>query len=101
MARLPRKASRPAPSGDLKIGDLWAIGEGLVLAGQFVPTSGKVAASEADAEGRRLGKIGRVWGGAKVVRSRPYFILLNPGDQNPRTAFDIAQRLRHRSPCDR
>jgi hypothetical protein len=82
-----------APSGDLKIGDLWAIGEGPVLAGEFVPTSGKAVAPEADAEGRPLYKIGRVWGGAKVVRTRPYFILLNPGDQNPRTAYNIAERL--------
>ena len=81
------------PSGDLKIGDLWAIGEGPVLAGQFVPTSGKSVAPETDAEGRPLYKIGRVWGGAKVVRTRPYFILLNPGDQNPRTAYNIAERM--------
>ncbi len=82
-----------APSGDLKIGDLWAIGEGPVLAGEFVPTSGKTLAPETDGEGRPLYKIGRVWGGAKVVRTRPYFILLNPGDQNPRTAYNIAERL--------
>lgn len=82
-----------APSGDLKIGDLWAIGEGPVLAGEFVPSSGKAIAPETDAEGRPLYKVGRVWGGAKVVRTRPYFILLNPGDQNPRTAYNIAERL--------
>ena len=28
-----------------------------------------------------------------MVRTRPYFILLNPGDQNPRTAYNIAERL--------
>ena len=26
-------------------------------------------------------------------RTRPYFILLNPNDQNPRTAYNIAERL--------
>ena len=82
-----------APSGDLKLGDLWAIGEGLVLAGQFVPTHGKPEALETDADGQPLFKVGRIWGGAKVTRTRPYYILLNPSDQNPRTAFNIAERL--------
>jgi HEAT repeat protein/flagellar P-ring protein FlgI len=82
-----------APSGDLKIGDLWAIGEGPILAGQFLPTNGKSPTPDTDADGRPIYKVGRIWGGAKVVRTRPYFILLNPGDQNPRTAYNIAERL--------
>jgi hypothetical protein len=88
-----RDGKPAAPSGDLKIGDLWAVGEGPVVAGQFVPQGDRADAPETDGEGRPLFKDGRVWGGARVVRTRPYFILLNPNDQNPRTAYNIAERL--------
>jgi hypothetical protein len=88
------QAGKPAaPSGDLKLGDKWVVAEGPVLAGQFVPTKGKVGQIETDADGQPLYKVGRVWGGGKVLRSREYFILLNPGDQNPRMAYNIAERL--------
>ncbi len=80
------------PSGDLKLGDKWALATGPVIAGQFVPTGGK-AAPETDAEGQPVFKIGRIWGGGQVLQSRPYFILLNPGDQNPRMAATVAERL--------
>jgi hypothetical protein len=81
------------PSGDLVLGDLWATASGPVLAGHFVPTNGKSAPVETDADGQPLFKTGRVWGGGKVTRSRPYFILLNPGDQSPRVAATVAERL--------
>lgn len=85
---------RPAsPSGDLKLGDRWAVAEGPVLAGHFVPSGAKSADIETDADGQPMFKVGRIWGGAKVTTTRPYFILLNPGDKNPRTAYTIAERL--------
>jgi hypothetical protein len=80
------------PSGDLKLGDVWAKAEGPVIAGQFVPTNGKVEI-ETDGDGQPLYKMGRIWGGGRVTRTRPYFILLNPGDQNPRMAATVAERL--------
>lgn len=85
---------KPAsPSGDLKLGDRWAVAEGPVLAGHFVPTGAKASPVETDADGQPMYKVGRIWGGAKVTIPRPYFILLNPGDKNPRTAYTIAERL--------
>lgn len=80
------------PSGDLKLGDVWAKAEGAVIAGQFVPTNGKVDI-ETDADGQPMFKVGRIWGGGRVTRTRPYFILLNPGDANPRMAATVAERL--------
>ena len=83
------------PSGDLKIGDLWAIGEGPILAGQFVPSNGKALPLETDADGQPLFKVGRIWGGAKVVRTRPYFILPEPRRPEP------AHGLQHRRAVER
>lgn len=83
---------RPGGGGDLKLGDVWAKAEGPVVAGQFVPANGKVEI-ETDANGEPMYKVGRIWGGGRVTRSRPYFILLNPGDQNPRMAATVAERL--------
>jgi flagellar basal body P-ring protein FlgI len=84
---------RPAgPSGDLKLGDVWAKAEGAVIAGQYVPDNGK-AEVEKDADGQPMFKVGRIWGGGRVTRTRPYFVLLNPGDQNPRMAAIVAERL--------
>jgi hypothetical protein len=79
--------------GDLKLGDVWAKAEGPLVAGQFVPTGGKADAPETDADGQPVFKVGRVWGGGRVTRTRPYFILLKPGDQNARMAATIAERL--------
>jgi hypothetical protein len=90
---------RPAgPSGDLKLGDVWARAEGQLIAGAFIPTEGKTsvdakAALETDADGQPVFKMGRIWGGGKIARSRPYFILMNPGDQNSRMAYNVAERL--------
>ena len=82
-----------APSGDLKLGDKWVVAEGPVLAGQFIPTRGKAAPIETDADGQPLFKLGRIWGGGKVLKSRPYYILMNPGDQSSRMTYNIAERL--------
>ena len=85
---------RPSgPSGDLKLGDVWAKAEGQLIAGAFIPTDGKAAPIETDADGQPVFKVGRIWGGGKVTRPRPYFILMNPGDQNSRMAFNVAERL--------
>jgi hypothetical protein len=84
---------RPSgPSGDLRKGDRWAVAEGPVLAGQFIPTSGK-ATIETDAEGQPLFKVGKIWGGGKVVKPRQYFVLLNSGSQSPQMAASIAERI--------
>src|SRR5581483_2665687 len=79
--------------GDLKLGDVWAKAEGPLVAGQFVPTSGKADTPETDADGQPVFKVGRVWGGGRITRTRPYYILLKPGDQNARMAATIAERL--------
>ncbi len=85
---------RPSgPSGELRKGDVWAKAEGPVLAGQFIPTNGGAAPVETDADGQPVYKVGRIWGGGRVNRTRPYYILLNPGDQNARTAAVVAERL--------
>jgi flagellar basal body P-ring protein FlgI len=81
------------PSGDLKLGDIWATASGPLVAGMFVPTSGKQVQVETDADGQPVFKVGRIWGGGKVTRNRPYFILMNPGDQNARMAAVVAERL--------
>jgi hypothetical protein len=85
---------RPAgPGGDLLLGDVWAVAGGPVLAGSYVPTNGQPARVETDADGNPLCKDGRIWGGAKVTRSRPYYVLLNPGSQSPQMAATLAERL--------
>src|SRR5262249_40956361 len=35
----------------------------------------------------------RVWGGGVVKQTRPYYFLMNPGDQNVRMAATVADRL--------
>jgi Flagellar P-ring protein len=81
------------PSGDLKLGDVWAKADGQLIAGMFIPTDGKNAEPEKDADGQPVFKVGRIWGGGKVTRSRPYYITMNPGDQNARMAYTVAERL--------
>lgn len=86
---------RPSgPSGALLKGDVWAKAEGTLLAGQFIPANGKDGDKpETDAEGQPVFKAGKIWGGGRVTRTRPYYIVLNAGDQNLRTAAIIAERL--------
>jgi hypothetical protein len=81
-----------APSGRIAKGDIWAKAEGPVLAGQFIPV-GKDAKPETDADGQPVYKAGKIWGGARVTRSRPYYILINPGSQSPQLAASLAERL--------
>ena len=84
---------RPSgPSGQLRKGDVWAKAEGPVLAGQFIPV-GNDAKPETDADGQPVYKMGKIWGGGRVTRSRPYYVLINPGSQSPQLAAAIAERL--------
>jgi hypothetical protein len=81
------------PSGDLKLGDVWAKAEGHVIAGMFIPTDGKPVEPEKDADGQPVFKLGKIWGGAVITRNRPYYLTMNPGDQNARMAYTVAERL--------
>lgn len=92
LRSLVREGRPSGPSGELRKGDVWAVAEGPVLAGQFIPAGGD-AAPETDAEGRPLYKAGKIWGGGRVLRSRPYYFLLNPGSQSPMLAAALAERL--------
>jgi hypothetical protein len=85
---------RPAgPSGDLKLGDVWARADGQLIAGAFVPADGKNPDVDKDADGQPVFKVARIWGGGKVTRTRPFYITMNPGEQNSRMAFNVAERL--------
>lgn len=81
------------PSGDLKLGDVWVKAEGELIAGVFVPKGEKSAQVETDSDGQPVCRVARVWGGGRVTRTRPFFILMNPGDQNVRMAYSVAERL--------
>ncbi len=83
------------PSGELKLGDVWAktMPEGELIAGVFVPRGERSPQVDADADGQPMCRTARVWGGGKVTRSRPFFILMNQGDQNARMAYNVAERL--------
>ncbi len=92
-----REGRRVPPSGDLKLGDVWAVASGELVTGPFVlPRRGQKVQS-GDDEGSNtdpaIVKQAWIWGGARVLRSRPYHFLLNPEDQNPRFAAVVAERL--------
>jgi Flagellar P-ring protein len=84
-----------SPSGELRKGDVWVRAEGPLLAGQFIPANASAASAgpETDADGQPLYKVAKIWGGGRVLRTRAYFTLLNPGEQNSRTAAIIAERI--------
>jgi hypothetical protein len=82
-----------APSGRLLMGSVWAKAQGPLVAGNFVPENGKPAPVSVDGDGRPVYRAGAIAGGARVVANRPYYLLLNPNDQNPRIAAAIAERL--------
>ncbi|HUR55535.1 MAG TPA: flagellar basal body P-ring protein FlgI [Gemmataceae bacterium] len=79
------------PSGNLLIGTTWAKAEGAVVAGTFV--TGKDDTRGKDAEGQPSYREGRVWGGGRITQVRPYYFLMNPGEQTIRTAANVAERL--------
>ena len=81
------------PSGNLVLGTMWAKAEGPLVAGTFVTADGKGDARGKDAEGAPTYRVGRIWGGGKVTQGRPYYFLMNPGEQSVRTAANVAERL--------
>lgn len=81
-----------AHGGRLLLGDAWARAQGPLVAGSFVPLNGK-AAQDVDADGRPSYRAGVIAGGGRVLANRPYYLLLNPGDQNSRIAAGIAERI--------
>ncbi len=81
------------PGGAFLMGSIWAKAQGPLVAGNFVPENGKLKAVDVDADGRPTCRAGVVAGGAAVNANRPYYLTLNPNDQNPRIAAAIAERL--------
>lgn len=79
--------------GQLLRGNVWAKAQGPLVAGNFVPENGKLAPANVDGEGRQLYRAGFISGGGRVNANRPYYLILNPNDQNPRIAAAIAERL--------
>jgi hypothetical protein len=83
------------PSGRLLLGSAWAKVEtpAPLVAGNFVPDTGRPVPENTDGEGRPLYRAGLVASGARATAARPYYLILNPNDQNPRIAAAIAERL--------
>lgn len=75
-----------APDGRLLLGSPLVKAEGPVVAGSFTP-----AGKAADGEG--ASNVGRIWGGGRALESRPYYLLMNPGDQSVRMAATVAERM--------
>jgi hypothetical protein len=81
------------PSGSFVMGSVWAKAQGPLVAGNFVSENGKPRPTDVDADGRPTYRAGFIAGGAMVAANRPYYLLLNPNDQNPRIAAAVAERL--------
>ena len=71
-----------APSGDLKLGDLWAVAEGPVLAGQFVPAAARCR-SRPTPMASRFTRSGAFGAAAKVVRNPTLFHPAQPRRSEP------------------
>ena len=100
LTSLAQQGRPGGAGGNLLLGNTWAKAEGPVTAGSYA------AAPDAPADPAlktRLDalpdtdpptlKAGRVWGGARVTQSRPYYFLMKPGDQTIRMAAATAERL--------
>jgi hypothetical protein len=81
-----------AQGGRLLLGDALAKAKGPLVAGNFVPESGKPA-QDVDSEGRVGYRAGFIAGGGAVLSNRPYYLILNPADQNSRIAAGVAERI--------
>jgi hypothetical protein len=93
LRSLARDGTPAGPSGGLVLGSVMAEARGPVVAGTFTPTKSG-GGRDAEPEGSSPGMtFGCVWGGGKVTQSRPYYFLMNPGDQNVRMAATVADRL--------
>lgn len=95
VSSLAKNGTPAAPSGGLLLGSAMATANGPVVAGTFTPTGPNAKRdSGIDAEGAGPSlKVGRVWAGGVVKQPRPYYFLMNPGDQNIRTAVGVADGL--------
>ena len=73
---------------------MWAKAEGPVVAGAYVDpkANGDEAKPSGLPEPVSL-RAGRIWGGGRVTRPRPYLFLMKPGDQNIWSASNVAERL--------
>ncbi len=80
--------------GKLLLGSVWAKAEGPIVAGASVEPgsegSDKVLSGVPETPSLRAG---RIWGGGRITRPRPYLFVMKPGDQNIRTAANVAERL--------
>jgi len=89
------------PEGGLVLGSVWAKAEGPIVAGALVADSTPRPADDAAEANRRCVaepeapslRAGRIWGGAKVTQPRPYYFMMQPGDQSIRMAATVAERL--------
>ena len=94
-------AGEAGGGGRILDGYPWAQAKGPLVAGNFVSGDGKDSKADTDADGRPLYRAGFVsgtgsgdaWQGGRVSMNRPYYLLLNANDQNPRIGAQIAERL--------
>jgi hypothetical protein len=86
------RGTAPTNPGVLLLGKVWARAAGPLVAGNFETDAPKRAA-DVDQQGRLASKAGFIAGGATVTDNRPYYLILNPNDQNVRIASGIAERL--------
>jgi len=87
---------RVAPNG-LLMGSPLATASGPVIAGTVLNTvtarGTTTEAAETTILDRPTLRAGRVWDGARSLSGRPYYLLLNDGDQRVQIAMQIAERL--------
>jgi hypothetical protein len=95
LRSLAKEGTPAGPAGGLVLGSVMAEARGPVVAGTFTPTGSRAARDTGDdpENGPPSLKEGRVWGGGVVKQTRPYYFLMNPGDQNVRMAATVADRL--------
>lgn len=87
------RGTAPTNPGLLLLGSVWARAQGPLVAGNFETEGAKRAAADVDQEGRPAYRAGLIPGGATVTENRPYYLILNPNEQNVRIASGIAERL--------
>lgn len=87
------RGGAPGGGGRLLQGNLWAQAQGPLVAGNVVKDDAKGEKPDTDANGNVLYRAGFIAGGARAAHSRPYYLLLNQSDQNPRIGAAVAERL--------
>jgi hypothetical protein len=93
VSSVAKNGTPAGPSGGLLLGSALATANGPVVAGTFTPSGSSGRDTGADADGKTPLKVGRVWAGGVVKQGRPYYFLMNPGDQNIRTAVGVADGI--------